>query len=63
MMARKGSSTLSGQSGDTAKWRESTGMPGWLQVTRQTHERLDDAFELEGWPVNDVKGTAPIEAR
>lgn len=38
-------------------------MPRRFQATRQTHEHLDDAFELDDWPVVDVKGVAPVGAR
>jgi len=38
-------------------------MPRRFQATRQAHEHLDDAFELDDWPVVGVKGVAPVEAR
>jgi class 3 adenylate cyclase len=50
--------------GDTvnmASRMESTGVPGRLQVTAETRERLADAFELERRGIVDVKGKGPLE--
>jgi class 3 adenylate cyclase len=50
--------------GDTvnmASRMESTGVPGRIQVTTETHERLAGAFEFERRGLVDVKGKGPIE--
>ena len=50
--------------GDTvniASRMESTGVPGRLQVTRATYERLRDEFELEPRGLVEVKGKGSIE--
>ena len=50
--------------GDTvnmASRMETTGVPGRLQVARETYERLTDDFELEPRGIVDVKGKGPIE--
>ena len=50
-----------GDTVNTASRMESTGAPGRLQVTRETYERLADAFEFERRGIVDVKGKGPIE--
>jgi len=40
---------------------ESTGVPGRLQVTAETRERLAEAFELERRGIVEVKGKGTIE--
>jgi class 3 adenylate cyclase len=40
---------------------ESTGVPGRVQVTRETYERLRDAFEFERRGLVDVKGKGRVE--
>jgi hypothetical protein len=40
---------------------ESTGVPGRLQVTRETVDRLGDAFDYERRGMVDVKGKGVIE--
>jgi class 3 adenylate cyclase len=50
--------------GDTvnmASRMESTGLPGRIQVTRETRDRLGDAFEFEPRGLVDVKGKGRIE--
>ena len=50
--------------GDTvnmASRMESTGVPGRLQVTAETRERLGEAFELERRGIVEVKGKGPLE--
>jgi class 3 adenylate cyclase len=50
--------------GDTvnmASRMESTGVPGRLQVARETRERLADAFEFEPRGIVEVKGKGPVE--
>ena len=50
--------------GDTvnmASRMESTGVPGRVQVTRETRDRLAAAFEFERRGIVDVKGRGPIE--
>jgi class 3 adenylate cyclase len=50
-----------GDTVNTASRMESTGVPGRLQVTRETRDRLDGAFELERRGIVEVKGKGPIE--
>jgi class 3 adenylate cyclase len=50
-----------GDTVNTASRMESTGIPGRLQVTAETRERLADAFELERRGIVEVKGKGPIE--
>jgi class 3 adenylate cyclase len=50
-----------GDTVNTASRMESTGMPGRVQVTRETYERLRDAFEFERRGLVDVKGKGRIE--
>ena len=50
-----------GDTVNTASRMESTGVPGRLQVTAETRERLAEAFELERRGIVDVKGKGPIE--
>jgi class 3 adenylate cyclase len=50
-----------GDTVNTASRMESTGMPGRIQVTRETYERLRDAFEFERRGLVDVKGKGQIE--
>lgn len=50
-----------GDTVNTASRMESTGVPGRLQVARETYERLADTFELESRGTIDVKGKGPIE--
>ena len=50
-----------GDTVNTASRMESTGLPGRLQVTRQTRDRLAGEFELERRGVVEVKGKGPIE--
>src|SRR5262249_32290029 len=50
-----------GDTVNTASRMESTGVPGRIQVTRATHDRLADDFELEPRGIVDVKGKGPIE--
>ena len=50
--------------GDTvnmASRMESTGVPGRLQVTRETRERLAGDFEFERRGIVEVKGKGPLE--
>jgi adenylate cyclase len=50
--------------GDTvnmASRMESTGVPGRLQVARETYERLGGRFELEPRGLVEVKGKGAIE--
>lgn len=50
--------------GDTvnmASRMESTGVPGRMQVTRETRDRLIGAFEFERRGIVDIKGRGPIE--
>lgn len=50
-----------GDTVNTASRMESTGVPGRLQVTRETYERLAGEFELERRGVVEVKGKGQIE--
>jgi class 3 adenylate cyclase len=50
-----------GDTVNTASRMESTGVPGRLQVTAETRERLAEAFELERRGIVEVKGKGPIE--
>jgi class 3 adenylate cyclase len=50
-----------GDTVNTASRMESTGVPGRIQVTRETVERLGDEFEFEPRGVVDVKGKGQIE--
>ena len=50
-----------GDTVNTASRMESTGVPGRIQVTRETYERLEAAFEFERRGIVDVKGKGPIE--
>ena len=50
-----------GDTVNTASRMESTGLPGRLQVTRETHDRLAGEFDLERRGIVEVKGKGPIE--
>ena len=50
-----------GDTVNTASRMESTGVPGRLQVTMETRERLAEAFELQRRGIVEVKGKGPIE--
>jgi class 3 adenylate cyclase len=50
-----------GDTVNTASRMESTGVPGRLQVTRETADRLAGAFELERRGLVDVKGKGQVE--
>jgi adenylate cyclase len=50
-----------GDTVNTASRMESTGLPGRLQVTTATHDRLAGQFEFERRGIVDVKGKGPIE--
>jgi class 3 adenylate cyclase len=50
-----------GDTVNTASRMESTGVPGRIQVTRQTYERLKDYFEFEPRGLVNVKGKGEIE--
>jgi class 3 adenylate cyclase len=50
-----------GDTVNTASRMESTGVPGRLQVTRETHERLVGEFDFERRGIVEVKGKGPIE--
>ena len=50
-----------GDTVNTASRMESTGVPGRLQVTVETRDKLAGAFELERRGIVDVKGKGPIE--
>ena len=50
-----------GDTVNTASRMESTGVPGRLQVTAETRERLAEAFELERRGIVEVKGKGTIE--
>lgn len=50
-----------GDTVNTASRMESTGVPGRLQVTRETYERLAAEFEFERRGIVDVKGKGPVE--
>jgi class 3 adenylate cyclase len=50
-----------GDTVNTASRMESTGVPGRLQVTAETRDRLAAAFDFERRGIIDVKGKGPIE--
>jgi adenylate cyclase len=50
-----------GDTVNTASRMESTGIPGRVQVTRETYERLKDEFEFEPRGRIAVKGKGEIE--
>jgi class 3 adenylate cyclase len=50
-----------GDTVNTASRMESTGIPGRVQVTRATHDRLKDDFEFESRGLVAVKGKGEIE--
>jgi class 3 adenylate cyclase len=50
-----------GDTVNTASRMESTGIPGRLQVTRETRDRLTGEFEIERRGIVEVKGKGPIE--
>ena len=50
-----------GDTVNTASRMESTGVPGRLQVTAETRDRLAGEFDLERRGIVDVKGKGPIE--
>jgi class 3 adenylate cyclase len=50
-----------GDTVNTASRMESTGVPGRIQVTRQTVDRLGDDFEYERRGIVEVKGKGPTE--
>ena len=50
-----------GDTVNTASRMESTGVPGRIQVTRATRDRLADDFELEPRGMVAVKGKGEIE--
>ena len=50
-----------GDTVNTASRMESTGLPGRLQVTRETRDRLTGEFDLERRGIVEVKGKGPIE--
>ncbi len=50
-----------GDTVNTASRMESTGVPGRIQVTNDTYERLRDSFEFERRGVVDVKGKGQVE--
>jgi adenylate cyclase len=50
-----------GDTVNTASRMESTGVPGRIQVTRETRERLAADFDFERRGLVDVKGKGPIE--
>jgi class 3 adenylate cyclase len=50
-----------GDTVNTASRMESTGVPGRLQVTTETRERLATAFEFERRGIIEVKGRGPTE--
>ena len=50
-----------GDTVNTASRMESTGVPGRLQVTRETRDRLAGEFELERRGIVEVKGKGAIE--
>jgi len=50
-----------GDTVNTASRMESTGVPGRIQVTRETYERLCDDFEFERRGPIEVKGKGTIE--
>ena len=50
-----------GDTVNTASRMESTGVPGRVQVTRETVDKLGDDFEFERRGIVDVKGKGPTE--
>jgi class 3 adenylate cyclase len=50
-----------GDTVNTASRMESTGLPGRIQVTRETRDRLADAFDFESRGLVNVKGKGEIE--
>ena len=50
-----------GDTVNTASRMESTGVPGRIQVTRETYGRLEAVFDFERRGMVDVKGKGPIE--
>jgi class 3 adenylate cyclase len=50
-----------GDTVNTASRMESTGVPGRLQVSRATYERLADEFEFEHRGMVEVKGKGQLE--
>jgi class 3 adenylate cyclase len=50
-----------GDTVNTASRMESTGIPGRVQVTRETYDRLKDEFEFESRGMIAVKGKGEIE--
>jgi class 3 adenylate cyclase len=50
-----------GDTVNTASRMESTGVPGRVQVTSATRDRLEGEFELERRGIVDVKGKGPTE--
>jgi class 3 adenylate cyclase len=50
-----------GDTVNTASRMESTGVPGRIQVTGATHERLKDQFDFERRGLVAVKGKGEIE--
>jgi class 3 adenylate cyclase len=50
-----------GDTVNTASRMESTGVPGRLQVTTGTRDRLAAAFDFERRGIIDVKGKGPTE--
>jgi class 3 adenylate cyclase len=50
-----------GDTVNTASRMESTGLPGRMQVTRETRDRLAGEFDLERRGIVEVKGKGPIE--
>jgi adenylate cyclase len=50
-----------GDTVNTASRMESTGVPGRVQVTTQTRDRLEHVFEFERRGIVDVKGKGPTE--
>jgi class 3 adenylate cyclase len=53
---------LWGDTVNTASRMESHALPGTIQVTRQTYERLRGRYELEPRGTIDVKGKGPMDA-
>jgi len=58
---RKFAYDLWGDTVNTAARMESHGVPGRIQISRATFERLGGAFELEARGSVDVKGKGPME--
>jgi guanylate cyclase len=52
---------LWGDTVNTASRMESHGLPGAIQVSPRTAERLASSFDLESRGVIDVKGKGPME--